>query len=214
MKTIRNNYFLVCIAAIMCLVWALAACGSISIQVDSTGGATATTDYTSDGLATRPPESGGLGTVTPQSGGLATRAPQSGGLGTVTPQSGGLATRAPQSGGPGTVTPSSRRTAIPTQPASVNGYKTIAVSALPPEAQTTMQLIQQGGPFPYRQDGVVFQNREGILPKEKQGYYHEYTVVTPGSSDRGTRRIIVGSSGEFYYTDDHYNSFKVILINE
>lgn len=77
-----------------------------------------------------------------------------------------------------------------------------------------MQLIERGGPFPYRQDGQVFQNREGILPKQKQGYYHEYTVETPGSEDRGARRIISGANGEFYYTDDHYSSFKVILTNE
>jgi guanyl-specific ribonuclease Sa len=82
------------------------------------------------------------------------------------------------------------------------------LSALPPEATSTWRLVQQGGPFPYpRNDGVVYQNREGILPAEGSGYYHEYTVPTPGSSDRGARRLITGSGRELYYTGDHYQSF-------
>jgi ribonuclease T1 len=72
-------------------------------------------------------------------------------------------------------------------------------------------LIAAGGPFPYRQDGIVFQNREGLLPRRPAGYYHEYTVDTPGSPDRGPRRIIAGSQGERYYTDDHYASFKRVI---
>lgn len=75
------------------------------------------------------------------------------------------------------------------------------------ELDTTIELIRSGGPFPYRQDGSVFGNREGILPDESSGYYHEYTVKTPGSSDRGARRIVTGSSDEWYYTADHYESF-------
>ena len=68
-----------------------------------------------------------------------------------------------------------------------------------------------GGPFPYpRNDGVVFENREGHLPKEPSSYYHEYTVVTPGTQDRGPRRIITGSQGEKYFTADHYDSFQRI----
>ncbi len=67
------------------------------------------------------------------------------------------------------------------------------------------------GPFPYDKDGAVFQNREGILPGRQRGYYHEYTVITPGENDRGARRIVTGSRGELYYTDDHYDSFKRIL---
>jgi len=91
-----------------------------------------------------------------------------------------------------------------------SGLPLEALSDLPPEATETMGLIRVGGPFPYRQDGAVFENREGILPDAGIGYYHEYTVVTPGSADRGARRIVVGSQGEAYWTDDHYASFSRI----
>ncbi len=87
---------------------------------------------------------------------------------------------------------------------------TVPLSSLPTEARTTLDLIDRGGPFPYDRDGVVFENREGLLPQEDYGYYHEYTVPTPGSSDRGARRIIVGTAGELYWTDDHYRSFERI----
>lgn len=87
----------------------------------------------------------------------------------------------------------------------------IAVAALPPEARTTLQLIDAGGPFPYRRDGVVFGNYERRLPPKARGYYHEYTVPTPGVKTRGARRIIAGSEGERYYTADHYNSFRRII---
>jgi len=83
----------------------------------------------------------------------------------------------------------------------------IAASALPPEARTTLQLIRAGGPFPYRRDGIEFQNREHRLPGRARGYYREYTVPTPGSYDRGARRIIAGEPEEYYYTPDHYRSF-------
>ena len=92
-----------------------------------------------------------------------------------------------------------------------DGLPTIALAKLPPEARTTVQLIEQGGPFPYRQDGATFQNREGHLPKRPAGYYKEYTVITPGSPDRGARRIIAGQGGELYYTDDHYDTFKRVI---
>jgi ribonuclease T1 len=88
---------------------------------------------------------------------------------------------------------------------------TIAVAQLPPEGQTTLQLIKQGGPFPYRKDGSTFGNRERRLPRQAHGYYKEYTVKTPGASNRGTRRIIAGDVGEYYYTGDHYNSFQRIV---
>ncbi|WP_285622430.1 ribonuclease [Actinoallomurus iriomotensis] len=87
---------------------------------------------------------------------------------------------------------------------------TVCHSALPPEADDTLGLIAEGGPFPYPQDGEVFQNREGVLPQEPQGYYHEYTVKTPGSSDRGARRIVTAGSGTDYYTSDHYVTFDAI----
>ena len=86
----------------------------------------------------------------------------------------------------------------------------VALASLPPEAQDTVALIDAGGPFPYDRDGVVFENREHLLPGEPTGYYHEYTVPTPGSSDRGARRIITGSAREMYWTDDHYQSFERI----
>jgi ribonuclease T1 len=81
---------------------------------------------------------------------------------------------------------------------------------LPREARETLALIRQGGPFPYKRDGVVFSNRERRVPAQPKGYYREYTVPTPGVRDRGARRIIVGNPGEYYYTDDHYNTFRRI----
>ncbi|MEV0482429.1 ribonuclease [Streptomyces sp. NPDC050508] len=88
---------------------------------------------------------------------------------------------------------------------------TVKVSQLPAEARQTVALIDQGGPFPYAKDGVVFGNYEKLLPEQKRGYYHEYTVRTPGSRDRGARRIVTGQGGEIYYTDDHYKSFRTVL---
>lgn len=87
----------------------------------------------------------------------------------------------------------------------------VRLADLPPEARATVALVQKGGPFPYARDGVVFNNREGHLPKRSRGYYHEYTVKTPGALDRGARRIVVGAGGERYYTDDHYRSFRRIV---
>jgi ribonuclease T1 len=86
----------------------------------------------------------------------------------------------------------------------------VALSSLPPEAADTADLIETDGPFPYPQDGTVFQNREGLLPDCETGYYHEYTVETPGSDDRGARRIVTGDAGEHFYTDDHYASFDLV----
>lgn len=86
----------------------------------------------------------------------------------------------------------------------------IAVAQLPPEARRTLALIRQGGPFPYAKDGSVFGNREGLLPRQNRGYYREYTVATPGSRDRGARRIVAGRVGEYWYTADHYRSFRRI----
>lgn len=81
---------------------------------------------------------------------------------------------------------------------------------LPPEARTTIVSIQRGGPFPNRQDGSVFGNREGHLPERPRGYYHEYTVETPGLAHRGARRIVTGGDPVeiWYYSDDHYDSFR------
>jgi len=89
-------------------------------------------------------------------------------------------------------------------------------SALPAEARDTLARIKAGGPFLYARDGVVFRNREGLLPQRQRGYYREYTVRTPGARDRGARRIVGGRCGhsgcmEYFYTDDHYRSFKRII---
>lgn len=81
---------------------------------------------------------------------------------------------------------------------------------LPPEAITTLALIADGGPFPEDEDGSRFGNYERLLPDEPDGYYAEYTVPTPGSPDRGARRIVAGDGGELYYTADHYASFRRI----
>ena len=87
----------------------------------------------------------------------------------------------------------------------------ICESKLPAEAGDTLDLIDKGGPYPYPQDGTVFDNREGILPDQGSGYYHEFTVETPGSPDRGAKRIVTGKEKqEDYYTKDHYESFDKV----
>ena len=87
----------------------------------------------------------------------------------------------------------------------------ISKKQLPQEALETIALIRQGGPFPHQRDGVVFGNRERILPPRERGWYREYTVRTPGERTRGERRVIAGRDGTLYYTGDHYRSFKRIL---
>ncbi|GGA51720.1 ribonuclease [Dyella nitratireducens] len=119
----------------------------------------------------------------------------------------------------------------PVPPASMESHGNVALPAvghdncpsartnlpsfMSPEACVTLTAILQGGPFPYTQDGVVFGNYEGLLPQEPRGYYHEYTVPTPGARDRGARRIITGGTPPtvFYYTDDHYRSFKPFQVS-
>ena len=93
---------------------------------------------------------------------------------------------------------------------------TVALTELPPEARTTEQLIRSGGPFPYAKDGSTFGNRERVLPGRPRGFYREYTVKTPGSRDRGARRIVCGgrhvvSPEACFYSDDHYTSFRQIV---
>lgn len=114
-------------------------------------------------------------------------------------------------GHPDSTVTSAAPSPVAISPSVRDHFLTIRVDQLPPEARNTLAMIARGGPFPYRQDGVVFQNREGYLPSKPNGYYHEYTVETPGSSDRGARRIITGGGGEMYYTDDHYVTFKRIV---
>ena len=91
-----------------------------------------------------------------------------------------------------------------------SGLPWVPESALPPEAHRTLALIDQGGPYPYEEDGTVFSNREQLLPDQPDGYYHEFTVETPGLDHRGARRIVSGSEDELYYTEDHYSSFARI----
>ena len=92
---------------------------------------------------------------------------------------------------------------------------TVRLAQLPRQGQETYELIRQGGPFPYDKDGTVFGNRERLLPAEKRGYYREYTVKTPGSRDRGARRIVCGGPQRVphacFYTADHYASFRKIV---
>jgi ribonuclease T1 len=95
--------------------------------------------------------------------------------------------------------------------------KDVSSKDIPPEARETLALIKQNGPFPHPQDGTTFSNREKLLPQRARGYYREYTVKTPGEAgharstrNRGARRIIAGNGGEFYYTEDHYRSFRKI----
>lgn len=93
----------------------------------------------------------------------------------------------------------------------VSGLSWVSASALPVEARDTLALIDAGGPYAYPDhDDGTFGNFEGLLPDHQRGYYREYTVKTPGSSDRGARRIIAGDDGEFYWTPDHYRSFERI----
>jgi ribonuclease T1 len=87
--------------------------------------------------------------------------------------------------------------------------QSVTVADLPKQGRDTLSLIDAGGPFPHDRDGITFNNREKILPKEKRGFYREYTVRTPGVKHRGARRIVCGGP-QCYYTDDHYKSFKCI----
>lgn len=118
-----------------------------------------------------------------------------------------------------TASPSSASTpsATPTRPATsqpargVSGLPVVPLADLPTEAQQTYELIWDGGPFAYRQDDQVFGNREGLLPRADYGWYREYTVETPGSRDRGARRFVVSDDNVFFYTDDHYDSFREVI---
>ncbi len=93
----------------------------------------------------------------------------------------------------------------------ISGLPLVLYADLPAEAHETITLIARDGPFPYEKDGATFQNRERVLPAADRGYYREYTVETPGSRDRGARRIVDGADGELYYTDDHYDSFREVV---
>jgi ribonuclease T1 len=96
------------------------------------------------------------------------------------------------------------------------GASTCPLASLPPQVADTVRVIHAGGPFPFpRNDGAVFGNRERHLPEQGRGYYHEYTVITPGSSSRSTRRVITGGAPltnppQYFYTNDHYDSFCLV----
>jgi ribonuclease T1 len=115
----------------------------------------------------------------------------------------------PTGGAGASVSPSDAASLAPATP--VSGLAAMTVAQLPKEGVTTLRLIASGGPFPYSKDGVTFSNREALLPQHPSGWYQEYTVITPGSSDRGARRIIAGKDGGRFYTSDHYASFREVL---
>ncbi|MGG6342474.1 ribonuclease domain-containing protein [Stenotrophomonas indicatrix] len=111
--------------------------------------------------------------------------------------------------------PGLQSTPAASAPAVRNSGSDSALPAfLPAEARQTIALIQRGGPFPHRQDGSTFGNREQQLPQRPRGYYREYTVDTPGAGNRGARRIVTGGNppDAWYYTDDHYESFRSFTV--
>ncbi|MFD9706002.1 ribonuclease domain-containing protein [Lentzea sp. NPDC059081] len=111
--------------------------------------------------------------------------------------------------------PSATSAAAGEVPGAKSGLDVQALTKLPAEAARTWKLVEANGPFPYpRNDGVTFENREKRLPQQKSGYYKEYTVPTPGSPDRGARRLVTGSEKEVFYTGDHYSSFVVVDVKK
>lgn len=115
----------------------------------------------------------------------------------------------------GSASPAVPPAVVSNVPGSKSGLDVEALSSLPAEAGATWKLIEANGPFPYpRNDGVTFQNREKRLPAKDSGYYKEYTVPTPGSKDRGARRIVTGSEKEVFYTGDHYSTFVVVDVTK
>lgn len=121
----------------------------------------------------------------------------------------------PGSDGPGGGSGASASSASSTVPSSgareSSASAGVALSSLPSQVADTVRLIRAGGPFRYpRNDGATFHNNERTLPRQSDGYYREYTVPTPGSPDRGPRRVVTGRNGQFYYTADHYASFRLI----
>lgn len=114
-------------------------------------------------------------------------------------------------GGTDTALPTGTATARAVEPMASNGLPTISVGQLPEQGRETLRLIHAGGPFPYSRDGIVYHNNSGALPAHADGWYHEYTVVTPGVQGRGPRRIVCGSDSTCYWTPDHYSTFYRIV---
>lgn len=128
--------------------------------------------------------------------------------GTAPPGAGPTSAAAGPTAQPGTPGPGAP---APSAPANPSGLPEVKASELPAEARQTLALIARGGPYPYSRDDATFGNFERLLPRKASGYYKEYTVRTPGESDRGARRIVAGQAGDKYYTADHYNSFRFII---
>lgn len=122
-----------------------------------------------------------------------------------------MACSAPSSPASVSSTPTSSRATISATARPSDGLPTIREDQLPSEAQHTLNLIDAGGPFPFRRDGIVYHNNSGALPHHEDGWYHEYTVVTPGVSGRGPRRIVCGSDAACFWTADHYSTFRRIV---
>lgn len=110
-----------------------------------------------------------------------------------------------------TASPSADRFADLAPRSPTTSLATVAVRDLPAEAIVTLELIRDGGPFPFDRDGARFNNREGLLPRQPAGFYAEYTVITPGEDDRGARRIVAGDDGSRFYTSDHYARFREVV---
>ena len=144
-----------------------------------------------------------------------------GGTGLLDQLTGSTTPDAPSSAGPAPGPASGKAQAAPATPPAVranplsqdnpSGLPELPESALPAEGRRVLELIRAGGPYRYSQDDQTFGNFERILPRRDRGYYREYTVPTPGESDRGARRIVAGSGGDKYYTDDHYETFSFIV---
>jgi ribonuclease T1 len=107
------------------------------------------------------------------------------------------------------------RQSLQNGPVAQDRSAVVAVAELPSAGRDTYELIRIGGPYPFEKDGMVFGNRERQLPAERRGFYREYTVTTPGSRDRGARRIVCGGPARApsacYYTADHYARFRKIV---
>jgi ribonuclease T1 len=136
----------------------------------------------------------------------------------ATPTPGATAAPAARTPAAATPTPRAARTATPApssrwaaQPPDDWYGDTVGMEELPPEALDTLELVVAGGPYPYDQDDGIFGNREGILPDRPSGTYREYTVETPGSADRGARRLVIADGLQRYYSDDHYDTFRFVV---
>ncbi|MFE9923612.1 ribonuclease domain-containing protein [Streptomyces sp. NPDC005774] len=97
------------------------------------------------------------------------------------------------------------------QPVRADGMTTVREAGLSEEARRTLNLIDAGGPLPYDREDVVLGGLERLPPRRERGCCHEYTVGTPGSADRGARRVVTGRGGERYCTDAPCASFRTVL---